>query len=91
VPNAGELIRRIRQALAKGRYVVRLHARVRMRERGITDAEVREVIIHGSLFNHGLHPLPELWEPGFRTRKLGPEAFRRRLEEARAFSPTFAF
>ena len=26
-----------------------------------------------------------------RRRKLGPEAFKRRLEEARAFSPTFAF
>ena len=49
-PSADELIRRIRQALAEGLYVARLHARVRVRERGITDAEALEVIMHEGPF-----------------------------------------
>ena len=52
MPSADEFIKRIRQAFAEGQYVVRLHARVRMRERGITDAEVLETIMHGEVIEY---------------------------------------
>ena len=49
---ADDFLNRIRRAFAEGRYVVRLHARVRMRERGITDEEVFNTIMHGDVIEY---------------------------------------
>lgn len=56
----GEFYEKLKRAFTKEKYFVRFHAHLRMRERGISEEEVLEVILTGEVieYYHDAKPYP---------------------------------
>ena len=57
----------IREAVRKARYVIKVHAKQRMGQRKIRDADIRSVILHGEIIEQSpeAKPFPKCLMMGF--------------------------